>query len=107
MVPVTLTGGGTAPALSAVTVTAQTSPRGATEQVQLFLTVDQKMSVLGMTLDPSTPDNQSDYEQWTVDIPATQSIGNKVSFYLTATGYGVIATSSGPSAGTSWGYTSN
>jgi hypothetical protein len=106
MTPVTLTGGGTAPASSAVTVTAQTSPRGATEQVQLFLTVDQKTSTLGMTPDPNMPD-QADYDQWTVDIPATNSVLNKVSFYLTAKGYGVIAGSSGPMPGTDWGYTTN
>jgi hypothetical protein len=109
---VTLTGGGV-PAQSVVTVTARTSPRGAAASLDLHYgtctasTLCVMTDVLFMALDPSTPAGQSDYDQWTVDVPG-QTAGTRLAFQLQATGAGDGSSMiSQASLGVPWSYTSN
>ncbi len=110
--PVSLTGGGVA-ANSVVTVTARTSPRGAASAVSFrwdtctASTLCVLTDLLFMDLDPSTPAGQTDYDQWTVDVPG-QTAGTRVEFQLQATGAGDGSSMiSQASLGVPWSYTSN
>jgi hypothetical protein len=111
-VPVQITGGGV-PASTVVTVTARTSPRGAASGVKLTYgtctasTLCIRSSFLVMGLDPSTPAGQTDYDQWTVNVPG-QTAGTRLEFDLMATGAGDLsAQSSYASPGVPYSYTSN
>jgi len=109
--PVFLNDGG-APAGSAVTVTARTSPRGAASSVKVNYgtcpsgTFCSTIALMFMSHDPSTPDGQTDYDQWTITF-AAQSAGTSLQFQLYATeptGNGILSQAA-PS--TPWSYTSN
>lgn len=109
---VSVSGGG-APANSAVTVTARTSPRGAAASLDLNYgtctanTLCVLADILFMSPDPNTPSGQTDYEQWTATI-AAQTAGTKVAFQLQATGAGDLSSMiSQASLGVPWSYTSN
>jgi hypothetical protein len=109
---VSVSGGG-APANSAVTVTAWTSPRGAAASLDLNYgtctanTLCVMAYTLFMSPDPNTPSGQTDYQQWTATIPA-QTAGTKVAFQLQATGAGNPSSIiSQESLGVPWSYTSN
>jgi hypothetical protein len=108
---VPLTGGSSAPSTGPVTVTARTFPRHTAREVDLrynwrSATQISTTETLFMALDPNTPAGQSDYDQWTVDIPA-QTSGRQVEFTLEASGYGSEFFISRPGPTTLWSYTSN
>jgi len=112
IMPVQITGGGV-PANTAITITARTSPRGASSGIDLRYgtctasTLCVKTSFVFMQYDPTTPDGQSDYDQWTGTIPG-QPAGTKVEFELQATGAGDGSSElSQASLGVPWSYTSN
>jgi hypothetical protein len=105
--------GGTAPANTAVTVTARTSPRGACAGMDLDYgkctagTLCVMAYTLFMDPDPSTPADQTDYDQWRAKVPA-QPAGTKIEFQLQATGAGDLSSMiSQRSLGVRWSYTSN
>jgi hypothetical protein len=59
-----------------------------------------------MALDPTTPAGQTDYDQWTVDLPA-QAAGTKLEFELYATESGGIGGVLSPAnLNMPWSYTS-
>jgi hypothetical protein len=103
--------GGSAPAGSPVTVTARTSPRGAADSISFEYgtctsnTLCIMTDFLFMGLDPNTPAGQTDYDQWTVTVPA-QTAGTVLQFELAVTAAGGGAMLSQASLGTPWSYTS-
>jgi hypothetical protein len=110
--PVSISGGAVPPN-NAITVTAQTSPRGAAASLDLHYgtctgsTLCVMTSTLFMSPDPATPADQSDYDQWTVNVPG-QDAGTKVEFQLQATGAGDLGSMiSQASPGVPWSYTAN
>lgn len=56
-------------------------------------------------LDPNTPAGQTDYDQWTVTVPA-QTAGTGLQFELAVTAAGGGAMLSQASLGTPWSYSS-
>jgi hypothetical protein len=110
--PVSITAGAV-PANNPITVTARTSPRGAAASLDLHYgtctagTLCVMTSTLFMSPDPATPADQSDYDQWTVNVPP-QTPGTKVEFQLQATGAGDSSSMiSQASPGVPWSYTAN
>jgi hypothetical protein len=110
VVPISLTAGA-APANSPVTITARTSARYAASTIKIEYgtctanTLCIKTGLVFMALDPSTPAGQTDYDQWTVDLPA-QPAGTKVEFDLYASesgGFGGVLSQA--SLGKDWSYT--
>lgn len=103
--------GGSAPAGGTVTVTARTSPRGAADSISFEYgtctsnTLCIMTSFLFMGLDPNTPAGQTDYDQWTVTVPA-QTAGTVLQFELAVTAAGGGAMLSQASLGAPWSYTS-